>query len=295
MEQYAKGAMIGELDDLNPDGFTALRDALELGPSTREGSFASLKAFITGPCGGVFASDADGATPLHWAARHEHTEELVRWLIVEKGASPDGLTAPQLKRRALWRRSQKAGVAPATSSATSSCGASSSLAVAVADDAAVSTLVASDAAPSPPPAFNDGVPTPLHEAARYDHAAIAELLLTLPRPRVASSDAAATSSSSLEKGGALATIRSIIPKAIGGSGADDEAEVGADPNAADSAGVRPLHVCAVWNNARTASVLLRHGADPLAPAADGQTPIDWAMPGTAVGKLLADAAAELAQ
>lgn len=53
------------------------------------------------------------------------------------------------------------------------------------------------------------------------------------------------------------------------------AEGKADPNTPDRDGNRPLHVCAIWNNSKTAEVLLAHGADKALANNDGQTALDW--------------------
>ena len=53
-------------------------------------------------------------------------------------------------------------------------------------------------------------------------------------------------------------------------------EAGADPNAQQQAGFRPIHEAGTNANRALAELLLAHGADPLLPADSGKTAVDLA-------------------
>ena len=53
-------------------------------------------------------------------------------------------------------------------------------------------------------------------------------------------------------------------------------DAGADPNAQQQAGFRPMHEAGTNANRKLAELLLAHGADPLLPNDEGKTPIDFA-------------------
>jgi ankyrin repeat protein len=53
-------------------------------------------------------------------------------------------------------------------------------------------------------------------------------------------------------------------------------EAGADPNAQQQAGFRPMHEAGANANRKLAELLLAHGADPSLPNDDGKTAIDFA-------------------
>ena len=53
-------------------------------------------------------------------------------------------------------------------------------------------------------------------------------------------------------------------------------EAGADPNAQQQAGFRPMHEAGTNANRALAELLLAHGADPLLPADSGKNAIDLA-------------------
>jgi ankyrin repeat protein len=53
-------------------------------------------------------------------------------------------------------------------------------------------------------------------------------------------------------------------------------EAGADPNAQQQAGFRPMHEAGANANRKLAELLLAHGADPALPSDDGKSAIDFA-------------------
>ena|ERR1700722_921893 len=107
--------------------------------------------------------------------------------------------------------------------------------------------------------------TPLHLAAFFGHAKIAELLLA--------HDADVTARSKNSNGNtplhaALASNQKIAAGLLIGGGAD--------VNAADAAGWRPLHLAAAHNNLDAMKVLIAQGADISAANAEGLTPLAFA-------------------
>jgi ankyrin repeat protein len=107
--------------------------------------------------------------------------------------------------------------------------------------------------------------TPLHLAASFGHAKIAELLLA--------HDADVTARSKNSNGNtplhaALASNQKIAAGLLIGGGAD--------VNAADAAGWRPLHLAAAHNNLDAMKVLIAQGADISAANAEGLTPLAFA-------------------
>jgi ankyrin repeat protein len=107
--------------------------------------------------------------------------------------------------------------------------------------------------------------TPLHLAAFFGHAKIAELLLA--------HDADVTARSRNSNGNtplhaALASNQKIAAGLLIGGGAD--------VNAADAAGWRPLHLAAAHNNLDAMKVLIAQGADISAANAEGLTPLAFA-------------------
>ena len=111
-------------------------------------------------------------------------------------------------------------------------------------------------------AYSDDGWTPIHLAAFFGHAQVAELLLA--------HDADVRARSRNQTGNtplhaALAANQSLIAGLLIGNGAD--------LNAADAAGWRPLHLAAANNSVDVMKTLIAQGADPAATNADGLTPL----------------------
>ena len=107
--------------------------------------------------------------------------------------------------------------------------------------------------------------TPLHLAAFFGHAKIAELLLD------AGADVAARSKNSngnTPLHAALAGNHTFVGGLLMGAGAD--------VNAADAAQWRPLHIAAANNNIDAMQTLIAQGADVLAQNLDGKTALSLA-------------------
>jgi ankyrin repeat protein len=107
--------------------------------------------------------------------------------------------------------------------------------------------------------------TPLHLAAFFGHAKIAEMLLA------SDADVAARSKNSngnTPLHAALAGNHKFVAGLLIGQGAD--------VNAPDAAGWRPLHLAAANNNLDALKALIAQGADVTASNHDGQTPLSLA-------------------
>lgn len=107
--------------------------------------------------------------------------------------------------------------------------------------------------------------TPLHLAAFFGHAKIAELLLAGDAD-VAARSKNANGNTPLHA--ALAGNHKFVAGLLLGAGAD--------VNAPDAAGWRPLHFAAFNNNLDTMKTLIAHGADVSAANVEGKTPLSLA-------------------
>jgi ankyrin repeat protein len=107
--------------------------------------------------------------------------------------------------------------------------------------------------------------TPLHLAAFFGHARIAELLLA------AGADVTARSRNTIAKTPLHAALagnhKFVAGLLIGG---------GSDLNAADGNGWHPLHIAAANNNLETIKVLIAQGADATLANREGLTPLSIA-------------------
>jgi len=124
----------------------------------------------------------------------------------------------------------------------------------------VERLIASDR-PSVNAFSADGW-TPLHLAAFFGHAKIAELLLAQDADVTARSRNANTNT---PLHAALAGNHKMVAGLLIGAGAD--------VNAADGNGWRPLHIAAANNNLIAMKTLIAQGADVSAANGEGQTPL----------------------
>jgi uncharacterized protein len=107
--------------------------------------------------------------------------------------------------------------------------------------------------------------TPLHLAAFFGHAKIAELLLAHGADVTAISK---NSNRNTPLHAALAGNRKFVAGLLIGRSAD--------VNAVDGAGWRPLHIAAANNNLDAMKALIAQGADVHSANADGQTPFSLA-------------------
>lgn len=107
--------------------------------------------------------------------------------------------------------------------------------------------------------------TPLHLAAFFGHAKIAELLLTHDADPAARSR---NSNGNTPLHAALAGNHKMVAGLLIGRGAD--------VNAADAGGWRPLHLAAANNNLDAMRALIAQGADVAAQNNEGRTPLSLA-------------------
>ena len=111
-------------------------------------------------------------------------------------------------------------------------------------------------------AYSDDGWTPIHLAAFFGHARVAELLLA-HEAYVRARSRNQTGNTPLHA--ALAANQTMVAGLLIGKGAD--------LNAADAAGWRPLHLAAANNNVDLIKTLIAQGADPNATNTDGLTPL----------------------
>lgn len=107
--------------------------------------------------------------------------------------------------------------------------------------------------------------TPLHLAAFFGHAKIAELLLGRGADVAVQSK---NSNGNTPLHAALAGNHKFVAGLLMGAGAD--------VNAADAAGWRPLHIAAANNNLDAVKTLIAQGADVAATNGDGKTALSLA-------------------
>ncbi len=127
----------------------------------------------------------------------------------------------------------------------------------------VERLIAEDA--SPLNTYSGDGWTPLHLAAFFGHARIAELLIA-EGGRVSAGSTNATRNTPLHA--ALAGNHKFVAGLLIGAGAD--------VNVGDASGWRPLHIAAANNNLDSIKALVAQGADVSAQNNEGKTPLSLA-------------------